>query len=43
VTYYLYRGVKDYETGQVELSPYKRISRCARFEYVLDFTKLEKS
>jgi hypothetical protein len=43
VTYYLYRGVMDYETGKVELSPYKRISRCARFEYVLDFTKLEKS
>jgi hypothetical protein len=43
VTYYLYLGVMDYETGKVELSPYKQISRCARFEYVLDFTKLEKS
>jgi hypothetical protein len=43
VTYYLYRGVTDYETGKVELSSYKRLSRCARFEYVLDFTKLEKS
>ncbi len=43
VTYYLYRGVMDYKNGMVELSPYKRISRCARFEYVLDFTKLEKA
>jgi hypothetical protein len=43
VTYFLYRGVTDYETGKVELFPYKRISRCARFEFVLDFTKLEKS
>ena len=43
VTYYLYRGVMDYESGKVELSPYKQISRCARFEYVLDFTKMEKS
>jgi len=43
VTYYLYRGVLDYEFGKVDLSPYKQISRCARFEYVLDFTKMEKS
>ena len=42
VTYYLYRGVMDYRSGKVELSPYKRFSRCARFEYVLDLTKLEK-
>ena len=42
VTFYLYRGVVAYDAGQVELSPYKRLSRCPRFEYILDFTKLEK-
>ena len=42
VTYYLYRGVVDHAAGKVELSPYKRLSRCARFEYVLDLEKLEK-
>ena len=43
VTFYLYRGVVEHDAGHVELSPYKRLSRCARFEYVLDLTKLEKS
>jgi hypothetical protein len=42
VTFYLYRGLVDHEAGKVELSPYKRLSRCARFEYVLDLTKLVK-
>jgi hypothetical protein len=42
VTFYLYRGVIEQEAGNVELSPYKRLSRCARFEYVLDFKKFEK-
>ena len=43
VTFYLYRGVVDHEAGKVDLSQFKRLSRCARFEYVLDLTKLEKS
>jgi hypothetical protein len=43
VTFYLYRGVSDYDAGKVELSPYKRLSRCARFEYTLDLAKLENS
>ena len=42
VTFYLYRGVVDQHAGTIDLSPYKRLSRCARFEYVLDFTSLEK-
>lgn len=42
VTFCLYRGVVDYEAGKVDLSPYKRLSRCARFEYVLDLSKMEK-
>jgi len=42
VTFYLYRGVIAYDAGKIELSPYKRLSRCARFEYVLDLSKMEK-
>ena len=42
-TFYLYRGVADHEAGEVDLSPFKRISRCARFEYILDLAKMEKS
>jgi hypothetical protein len=43
VTFYLYRGVADHDAGRIELSQLKRPSRCARFEYVLDLTKLEIS
>jgi hypothetical protein len=43
VTFYLYRGMADHKAGKVELSQLKRPSRCARFEYVLDLTKLVKS
>ena len=42
VTFYLYQGIIEYDAGKVELSPFKRLSRCARFEYVLDLAKLEK-
>ncbi len=41
VAFYLYQALADYELGRTELGPYKRISRCARFEYVLDLAKLE--
>jgi len=43
VTFYLYRGVIEHRAGKVELNSFKRLSRCARFEYILDLTKLEKS
>ena len=43
VTFYLYRGVVDHKAGAVELSPYKRLSRSPRFEYVLDLTKMKIS
>jgi hypothetical protein len=33
------RGIDDYEAGKIDLFPHKRISRCARFEYVLVFEK----
>ena len=29
------RGIKEYQAGNIDLFPHKRISRCARFEYVL--------
>lgn len=29
------RGIEDYKAGKIELYAYKRLSRCARFEYVL--------
>ena len=35
VAFLVNRGLKDYQAGNVDLFPYKRISRCARFEYVL--------
>ena len=35
VAFLVNRGLKDYQSGNVDLFPYKRISRCARFEYVL--------
>ena len=43
VAFFLYQGVAEYNDDKVELSPYKRLSRCARFDYVLDLTKLENS
>jgi len=42
VAFYVYQGVADHEAGRIDLSSYKRLSRCARFEYVLDLTKLVK-
>ncbi len=41
VAFYLYQCPADYETTKADLGAYKRISRCARFEYVLDLSKLE--
>jgi hypothetical protein len=41
--FFLYRGMTDYEAGRVDLSPFKQASRCARFDYILNLTKLEKS
>ena len=29
------RGIEDYRAGKIDLFPHKRISRSARFEYVL--------
>lgn len=42
VTFYLYRGIVDQHAGAIDLSPFKRLSRCARFDYVLDLARLEK-
>ncbi len=35
------RGLEEYQAGGVDLVPYKRVSRCPRFEYILSFEKVE--
>ncbi len=35
------RGIEDYRAGKIDLFPHKRISRSARFEYVLMFDKID--
>ena len=35
VAFLTQRGIKEYQAGKIDLFPYKRISRCARFEYIL--------
>jgi hypothetical protein len=42
VAFFSQRGVKDYKAEKVNLFPYKRISRCARFEYVLILDKIDE-
>jgi hypothetical protein len=34
------RGLEDYKAGQIDLVPYMRISRSARFEFVLSLEKV---
>ena len=41
--FFALRGIEDYEAGKIDLSPHKRLSRCARFEYILDLVKLIES
>lgn len=35
------RGLEEYQAGNVDLYPYKRISRCARFDYILSLEKVD--
>jgi hypothetical protein len=35
------RGLDEYKSGQLDLVPYMRISRSARFEFVLTLEKVE--
>jgi hypothetical protein len=35
VAFLTQHGIKEYQAGNIDLFPYKRISRCARFEYIL--------
>jgi len=35
VAFLTQRGIKEYQAGNIDLFPHKRISRCARFEYIL--------
>lgn len=41
--YFLFQGITAYNQGQVDLSALKRISRCAKFDYVLDFENFDIS
>ncbi len=34
------RGLDEYKAGQIDLAPYMRISRSARFEFVLSLEKV---
>jgi hypothetical protein len=36
------RGIAEYQGGELDLSPFKRLSRSARFEYVLDIAEMLK-
>lgn len=36
VAFFAVRGTRAYQAGEVDLGQYKRISRCARFDYVLN-------
>jgi len=36
VAFFTHRVVKAYSRGEINLHPYKRISRSARFEYILE-------
>ena len=35
VAFLTQRGIKEYQAGNIDLFPHKRISRSARFEYIL--------
>ena len=35
VAFLTQRGIKEYQAGNIDLFPHKRVSRCARFEYIL--------
>jgi len=41
VAFFAKRGLDQYRAGQIDLEPYLRISRCARFEYVLCLEKVK--
>lgn len=41
--YFLYKGIADYELGNVNLVPFKRVSRCARFDFILDLEEFNHS
>jgi hypothetical protein len=42
VAFLIRLGLNDYLAGKIDLYPYKRISRCARFEYVLMLDKKDE-
>ncbi|MGD0610327.1 MAG: hypothetical protein ABSB41_02345 [Anaerolineales bacterium] len=38
--FFALRGIDEYQAGKVDLSPFKRLSRSARFDYVLDIAAM---
>jgi hypothetical protein len=42
VAFFSHQGIKNYNAGEIDLFPHKRISRCARFEYVLTLDKIDE-
>jgi hypothetical protein len=36
VAFFAHMGLESYRSGKIDLDPYKRVSRSARFEYVLE-------
>jgi len=41
VAFFTHRVVETYNRGEINLHPYKRISRSARFEYILEIGENE--
>lgn len=41
IAFFTNYGVEAYNRGEINLHPYKRISRSARFEYILDVGEVE--
>ena len=42
IAFFTHRVVETYNRGEINLHPYKRISRSARFEYILDIGDNER-
>ncbi len=40
VAFFARRGLQEYRAGKIDLFPFKRVSRCARFEFVLEFDQI---
>lgn len=39
--FFVKRGLDEYNAGGIDLRPYLRISRCARFEFILELDEID--